>query len=83
MKLLIISPQHQETYIIEWVEAHTPQGSIIIQPGHAPLIVTLVAHKNLTFMLKTGEQKIINLERPGFLEIDRTTVTALIHQTTK
>ena len=80
MKLLIISPHHHETHIIEWLEAHTPQGSIIIQPGHAPLIVTLVAHQNLTFLLKTGEISRILLDQPGFLEINRTTITALINQ---
>ena len=80
MKLLIISPQHQESYIIEWVEVNTPQGNLVIQPGHAPLIVTLVSHKDITFLLKTGETHSMRLERPGFLEIDRNSVTALINQ---
>jgi F0F1-type ATP synthase epsilon subunit len=80
VKLLIISPQGQESYIIEWIEAHTLQGNIIIQSGHAPLIVTLVADKNLTFLLKTGDTKMIHLDRPGFLEINRTMVTALINK---
>jgi len=80
MKLQIISPQHQESYIIEWVEAHTPQGSIIIQSGHAPLIVTLLPNTNLTFLLKNGETRSIRLDRSGFLEIDRTSVTALVNQ---
>jgi F0F1-type ATP synthase epsilon subunit len=80
MKLLIISPQHQESYIIEWLEAHTPQGSIIIQPGHAPIILSLVTDTSLSFLLTTGETKTFTLNRPGFLEVNRTTITALINQ---
>ena len=81
MKLLIISPQHQESHIVEWVEVQTPKGSLVIQSGHAPLIVTTIAHSTLHFLLKTGEFKNIYLERPGFLEINRTSITALINQT--
>ena len=80
MKLLIISPQHQEAYIVEWVEAHTPQGDVVIKSGHAPMIVTLLPNKKFNFLTKTGEEKTIFLESPGFLEIDRTTVTALINK---
>lgn len=83
MKLLIISPQHQESYIIEWLEAHTPQGNIVIQSGHAPLILTAVAHSALIFLLKTGELKNIQLERPCFLEINRSSITVLINQANK
>ena len=80
MNLLIVTPYSQETHVVQWVEAHTPQGSIVIQPEHAPLIITLVLHKNLTFLSKTGEVKSIMLNRPGFLEVTRTGVTALLGQ---
>jgi len=78
MNLLIITPQSQETHVVEWVEAHTPQGSIVIQPGHAPLIITLMLGKDLTFLSKTGETKSIMLNRSGFLEVTRSGITALI-----
>ena len=80
MKLLIVSPEHQESHIVEWIEVYTPSGSMVIKTGHAPMIVSIVSSKNVTFLLKTGELKTISLERAGFLEINRTSVTALLNQ---
>ena len=80
MKLSIITPQSQEHYIVEWIQAHTPQGSIVIKQGHAPIILTLVAHQALSFLIKAGEEKMVMLDRPGFLEVNRTEVIALINQ---
>lgn len=79
MKLLIINPEQQESHIVEWVEVYTPHGSMIIKAGHAPMITSLIFSKNIVFLLKTGELKTIFLERPGFLEINRTVVTVIIN----
>ena len=62
MQLIVVSPQLQETYTIERLEAHTSSGSLVIQPGHAPIMLTLVAGSELSFVLKTGETKIELLE---------------------
>lgn len=81
MKLVLISPAYQQEYDIEWIEAFTSSGSLVIQEGHAPIIVTLVAGFDLSFLLSiTGEKKIIKLVRPAFLEVHRMSVLALITQ---
>jgi hypothetical protein len=82
VNLLIISPQYQETYRIEWLKADTPHGNIVIKSGHAPIILTLIGQSELSFLLTTGEEVTIQLTRPGLLEIDRKNAIALINQTT-
>lgn len=80
MKLVVVSPQNRHEFIVEWIEAHTPSGALVIKPGHAPIILTLVAGSDFSFLLPNDEKKIIRLTRPGFLEINRTTALALISQ---
>ena len=80
MKLVVISPQSKHEYIIQWIEAHTPVGTLFIRPGHAPIILTLVAGTDFSFLLATDEKKIIRLIRPGFLHVDRASAKALISQ---
>jgi len=82
VKLVVVSPQHKQEYDdVEWIEAFTPVGSLIVQQGHAPIIVTLIAGSDFTFTRAiTGEKKIIKLIRPGFLEVNRMSVLALITQ---
>ncbi len=78
---MLVSPAHQQEYDIEWLEAFTPSGSLVIQEGHAPIIVTLIAGSDLSFLFSpTGEKKIIKLVRPAFLEVNRMSVLALITQ---
>ena len=78
MKLTIINPHHKHEYAVQWVEAHTPAGFLVIQPEHAPMIFSLVAGSDFTFMLDTHEKKVISLTRPGFMEITRNSVLALV-----
>lgn len=80
MKLVVVSPQGKQKYIVQWIEAHTPSGSLFIRPGHAPIILTLVAGSDFSFLLPTNEKKVIHLIRPGFLQVNRRTAMALIGQ---
>lgn len=80
MKLTIINPQHKHEYQVLWIEAHTPAGFLMIQPEHAPMILSLVAGSDFTFMLDSHEKKIVHLTRPGFMEVTRTSVLALVGQ---
>ena len=80
MKLVVVSPQNKHEYVVQWIEAHTPSGTLFIKPGHAPIILTLVAGSDFSFLLSTDEKKIVRLVRPGFLEVNRTTALALISQ---
>jgi F0F1-type ATP synthase epsilon subunit len=80
MKLTVVSPQHKHEYRVQWIEAQTPVGALVIKPEHAPIILSLVAGSDLSFVLDDHEKKIIRLARPGFLEVTRDSVVALIAQ---
>jgi F0F1-type ATP synthase epsilon subunit len=80
MKFILVSPQGEELYIIETLRVETGAGALVIKAGHAPLITTLRAHSTIDFTLTSGEQQSIPLARPGFLEINREQVIALINQ---
>ncbi|HLJ31179.1 MAG TPA: hypothetical protein VKU36_01965 [Candidatus Babeliales bacterium] len=80
MKLVVVSPQGKHAYIVQWIEAHTPGGSLFIRPGHAPIILTLVAGSDFSFLLPTNEKRVVHLIRPGFLQVDREGAIALISQ---
>jgi len=80
VKLAVVSPQHKYEYTVQWIEAHTPSGTLIVKPNHAPIILSLIAGSDFSFVLDTDEKKIIRLVRPGFLEVTRTSATALISQ---
>ena len=80
MKLVVVSPQDKYEYVVQWIEAHTPSGSLFIQPEHAPMILTLLAGSDFSFLLSTDEKKIIRLIRPGFLKVARDGAMAIIGQ---
>jgi F0F1-type ATP synthase epsilon subunit len=81
VKLTVVSPQQASEYKVQWIEGQTPEGSIIIQPDHAPIIMSLVAGSDFSFVLeKTDEKKTIHLERNAFLEVTRTSAVMLIGQ---
>ena len=80
MKLTIVSPQHKHEYDVQWIEAQTPVGSIVIKSEHAPIILSLVAGSDFVFVLDSDEKKMIRLMRPAFLEVTRTSAMMLIGQ---
>ena len=80
MNLHLVTPSSTQNYTIQWLEVVTPQGDLVIQPGHAPIILVLVSNKKMTFMLDTGEEKIVRLTRSGFLEVQRAKIMALLNQ---
>jgi len=79
MELKIVSPQETKTHTILWLEALTPLGSFVIQPGHAPTVHILLPNKEVTFGLKNGKRETV-LVPHGILEIDREKVILLINQ---
>jgi len=80
VKLVVVSPQSKHEYMVQWIEAHTPSGSLFIKPGHTPIILTLLAGSDFSFLLPTDEKKVIRLIRPGFLQVERESAMALISQ---
>ena len=65
---------------MQWIEAHTQAGSLVIKPGHAPMILMLSFGFDFSFLLESGEKKVISLTRPGFLEVNRDGAVALLGQ---
>lgn len=80
MKLTIVSPQHKQEYIVQYIEAQTPAGFLVIKPDHAPIILSLVPGSDFSFVLDTNEKKIIQLRRAGFLEVTRNSAIVLLGQ---
>jgi F0F1-type ATP synthase epsilon subunit len=76
MKLNIVSPFAQKTFDITWIEINTPAGNFVIQPGHAPMVVALSAHKDITICLTNGKQQNFFIKQ-GIIDITRTTITVL------
>jgi F0F1-type ATP synthase epsilon subunit len=70
MELQIINPQQKLSYAVVWIELNTPTGNIIIQSGHAPMVVMLSPGKPLIFKLKTGKQESF-IVRQGIAHITR------------
>lgn len=77
MHLSIISPLAVKEYKISWLELETPIGNFVIQPEHAPTVLTLAPNKMLTFCLSNGKVEEIFVEA-GIVEITRKTVTILL-----
>ncbi len=80
MKLVVVTPQNKLEYVVQWIEAHTQTGSLVIKPGHAPMILMLSFGLDFSFLLDSGEKRVISLIRPGFLEVNRDSAVALLSQ---
>lgn len=79
MDFTIICPTSKKTYEIMWLEINTPKGNFIIQPGHAPMIISLSKKRPITFSLKNGKRESIIIQE-GVVSIDRTHATVITNQ---
>jgi F0F1-type ATP synthase epsilon subunit len=79
MDFTIISPLSKKTYPVNWIEINTPKGNFVIQPGHAPMIISLSKKRPLTFGLKTGKRESITIQE-GIISITRTHATLITNQ---
>ncbi len=80
MKLVVVTPQSKHEYVVQWIEAHTSDGSLVIEPGHAPIILMLAPGADFSFLSEADAKKVIPLVRPGFLEVNRDMAVALLSQ---
>jgi F0F1-type ATP synthase epsilon subunit len=80
VKLVLVTPQSKHEYIVKWIEAHTASGSLVIQPGHAPMILMLAPGTDFSFLLDNGEKKTVALARSGFMEVSRDGAVVLLGQ---
>jgi F0F1-type ATP synthase epsilon subunit len=79
MKLFIVTPFSKKTLDVVWIELNTPVGSFVIQPGHAPIILTLAPQKEVRFCLKSGKQESF-FAKQGIIDITRTAATMLLSE---
>lgn len=77
MQLHIISPTSKKSIRVAWLEINTTQGNFVIQPGHAPCIMTLAHNERFTYCLTSGKRESVPVTH-GIVEIDRTGVTILL-----
>jgi F0F1-type ATP synthase epsilon subunit len=54
MKLKIITTQKTVEYDVDWVELNTPVGNMIIQQGHAPMIIQLSSGYEFSYHISDG-----------------------------
>lgn len=80
MTLHLIAAQSQRTYTVDWLDVTCNQGNMVIQSGHAPIILSLIANSDLIFYLSSGQEKKIYITRPAFLEVKRNEATILFNQ---
>lgn len=79
MKLLIVSPFAKKSFDVAWIELNTPIGNFVIQPGHAPMVLTLSPYKEITFCLTSGKQESFAIKQ-GIIDITRTQATLLLSE---
>ncbi len=54
MKLKIITTQKTVEHDVDWVELNTPVGNMIIQQGHAPMIIQLSSGYEFLYHISDG-----------------------------
>ena len=76
MTLDLLSPFKKISKDVAWVEIDTVVGNFVIEPEHAPMILTLAKNSNVSFGLATGKQEKIKVNS-GIVHIKRDSVTVL------
>jgi len=79
MELTIITPNETSEFSIVWLELNTPTGNMVVQPGHAPMILILASRQPAMFRLKNGKQESITV-RHGIADIRRDRATLVINE---
>lgn len=77
MKFSVISPHTIIEHNIVWIEINTPIGNMVIQEGHAPMIIEIEKNSELLFMQENGKQ-ISFMVFQGFMHITRQEIKLLI-----
>ena len=77
MKLQIITTQKTTQYDIDWIELNTPVGNMVIQEGHAPMLVELSSGYELLFQTTAGASMSLMIVQ-GVAHISRNDVKILL-----
>jgi len=77
MRLDIATPSEKHTLDIAWLEINTIVGNFVIQPEHAPMVVTLSPLSEVSYRLTSGKEekrKVVN----GVAHVERNHISLLI-----
>jgi F0F1-type ATP synthase epsilon subunit len=77
MKLKIITTQKYIEHEVDWVELQTPSGNIVVQQGHAPVIIELKSGHELEYQVTDGRIESVLIIQ-GVAHIQRFQVTILL-----
>lgn len=77
MELHVIRPTSDQTLQINWLEANTAEGNLVILPGHEPMIVVLAPHKELSIELHDCTRTLMTIAG-GILKVTRNAITLII-----
>lgn len=77
MELHVVSPLKQWKLSIAWLEVNTPIGNFVIEPDHAPMVLTLASNSTVSFGLTSGKQDSMNILN-GLVHIKRESITLLL-----
>jgi len=77
VKFSVIKPHSVVQHTIVWVEINTPVGNMVIQEGHAPMIVEIEPNSELLFMQPNGKQ-ILMIVLQGFMHVTREEIKLLV-----
>lgn len=77
MHLKILSALSEKNFNINWIEVSSSNSDLVIQHGHAPMIISLKENSKATFYLKNGKTEQIDVHA-GVLEVSRTTCLLIL-----
>jgi F0F1-type ATP synthase epsilon subunit len=79
MQLNIAMPTQKKTVTIAWLDINTDVGNFIIQPEHAPMIISLLPNSQVMYCLNNGKLETMNVKF-GVAHITREAVTLLLSE---
>lgn len=77
MLISIKSPAQSVAKQVDWLEIHTSNGSMVILPGHAPMVVALKPNSQITMMINGTKHQEQILQ--GIAHVTREGVTLLLN----
>ncbi|HJM68692.1 MAG TPA: hypothetical protein QGF02_01980 [Candidatus Babeliales bacterium] len=77
MELVISSPTQRNTHDVAWVELNSAEGNLVIQPDHAPMVLSLKKDSQVIYGLMSGKQETITISS-GIAHVTRKSVLLLV-----
>ena len=77
--LKISSPNEKREVKIAWIELETGVGNFIIQPEHAPMILTLKPLSHVVYRLHNGKEE-MHAVVTGVAHITRNSIALLLSE---